>query len=308
MVRTRLLAVDPQGEWKGGPPLVSFEFFPPKTEEAEQKLWATIERLAPLAPRFVSVTYGAGGSTRERTHATVVRIRRETPLEPAAHLTCIASSRAEIDEIARRYAEAGIRHIVALRGDPPSGAAYAPHPEGYARAADLVAGLKRVADFEISVAAFPETHPEATSAAADLDNLKRKIDAGASRAITQFFFDPETYLRFVERVRAAGIHVPIVPGILPVTNFAQVKRFAALCGADVPDWIAAQFDGLDEDPETRRLVAASIAAEQCRLLQANGVNEFHFYTLNRADLTVAICHMLGARGRAPLGTERRAAG
>jgi methylenetetrahydrofolate reductase (NADPH) len=309
MSRTRLLAVDPQGEWKGGPPLVSFEFFPPKTDEAEQKLWATIERLAPLAPRFVSVTYGAGGSTRERTHATVVRIRRETTLEPAAHLTCVASSRAEIDEVAHHYAEAGIRHIVALRGDPPSGAAaYAPHPEGYAYAADLVAGLKRVADFEISVAAFPEVHPEARSAGADLDNLKRKIDAGANRAITQFFFDPDVYLSFVERVRAAGIHVPIVPGILPVTNFAQVKKFAALCGADVPDWIAAQFDGLDEDPETRRLVAASIAAEQCRLLQANGVNEFHFYTLNRADLTVAICHMLGVRGRTPLGTERRAAG
>jgi methylenetetrahydrofolate reductase (NADPH) len=308
MSRSRLLAVDPQGEWKGGPPLVSFEFFPPKTDEAEQKLWATIERLAPLAPRFVSVTYGAGGSTRERTHATVVRIRQETRLEPAAHLTCVASSRAEIDAIAERYAEAGIRHIVALRGDPPPGTAYAPHPEGYAWAADLVAGLKRVADFEISVAAFPEVHPEARSAEADLDNLKRKIDAGASRAITQFFFDPDVYLRFVERVRAAGIHVPIVPGILPVTNFAQVRKFAALCGAEVPDWIAAQFDGLDEDPETRRLVATSIAAEQCRLLQANGVNEFHFYTLNRADLTVAICHMLGVRGRAPLGTERRAAG
>jgi methylenetetrahydrofolate reductase (NADPH) len=309
MSRTRLLAVDPQGEWQGGPPLVSFEFFPPKTDEAEQKLWTTIERLAPLAPRFVSVTYGAGGSTRERTHATVVRLRRETALEPAAHLTCVGSSRAEIDEIARHYAEAGIRHIVALRGDPPAGASgYTPHPEGYAWAADLVAGLKRAGDFEISVAAFPETHPEAKSAAADLDNLKRKIDAGASRAITQFFFDVDVYLRFVERARAADILVPIVPGILPVTNFAQVKKFAALCGASVPDWIAAQFDGLDEDPETRRLVAASIAAEQCRLLQANGVNEFHFYTLNRADLTVAICHMLGVRGRAPTATERRAIG
>jgi methylenetetrahydrofolate reductase (NADPH) len=309
MSRTRLLAVDPQGEWTSGPPLVSFEFFPPKTDEAEQKLWATIERLAPLAPRFVSVTYGAGGSTRERTHATVVRIRRETTLEPAAHLTCVASSRAEIEEIARHYAEAGIRHIVALRGDPPAGGSgYAPHPEGYAYAADLVAGLKRVADFEISVAAFPEVHPEAASAAADLDNLKRKIDAGANRAITQFFFDPDVYLRFVDRVRAAGIDVPIVPGILPVTNFAQVKKFAAMCGAAVPDWIAAQFEGLDEDPETRRLVAASIAAEQCRLLQANGVKEFHFYTLNRADLTVAICHMLGVRGRVPAAAAERAAG
>jgi methylenetetrahydrofolate reductase (NADPH) len=305
----RLLAVDPHIAWKGGPPLVSFEFFPPKTDEAEKKLWATIERLAPLAPRFVSVTYGAGGSTRERTHATVVRIRRETTLEPAAHLTCVAASRAEIDEIAHRYAAAGIRHIVALRGDPPAGAGrYTPHPEGYAYAAELVAGLKRVADFEISVAAFPEVHPEAKSAAADLDNLKRKIDAGASRAITQFFFDPEVYLRFVDRARAAGIEVPIVPGILPVTNFAQVKKFAALCGADVPDWIAAQLEGLDEDPETRRLVAASIAAEQCRILQANGVDEFHFYTLNRADLTVAICHMLGVRGRVATASDRRAVG
>ena len=307
--RTRLLAVDPQGEWKSGPPLVSFEFFPPKTDEAEQKLWATIERLAPLGPRFVSVTYGAGGSTRERTHATVVRIRRETALEPAAHLTCVASSRAGIEEVAQRYAEAGIRHIVALRGDPQAGAGtYTPHADGYPYAADLVAGLKRIADFEISVAAFPEMHPEAPSAEADLDNLKRKIDAGANRAITQFFFDSDVYLRFVERARARGIHVPIVPGILPVTNFAQVKKFAAMCGAAVPDWIAAQFEGLDEDPETRRLVAASIAAEQCRLLQANGVNEFHFYTLNRADLTVAICHMLGVRGRVPNGGPQRAAG
>jgi methylenetetrahydrofolate reductase (NADPH) len=309
MSRTRLLAVDPQGEWKGGPPLVSFEFFPPKSDEAEQKLWATIERLAPLAPRFVSVTYGAGGTTRERTHATVVRIRRETAIEPAAHLTCVGASRSEIDEVARRYAEAGIRHIVALRGDPPAGTGgYVPHPGGYDWAADLVAGLKRVADFEISVAAFPEVHPEARSAADDLDNLKRKIDAGASRAITQFFFDVDVYLSFVERARAAGVHVPIVPGILPVTNFAQVKKFAAMCGAAVPDWIAAQFEGLDEDPETRRLVAASIAAEQCRLLQANGVNEFHFYTLNRADLTVAICHMLGVRGRQAAAADQRAIG
>jgi methylenetetrahydrofolate reductase (NADPH) len=294
----RLLAADPLGQAQGRPPRVSFEFFPPKTPEMEEKLWQTVKRLEPLAPRFVSVTYGAGGSTRERTHATVVRIRRETCLEPAAHLTCVGASRAEIDEVAERYLEAGIRHIVALRGDPPTGETrYAPHSHGYAYACDLVAGLKRVGDFEISVAAFPETHPEASSAQADLDNLKRKVDAGASRAITQFFFDVDVYLSFVERVRAAGIAIPIVPGILPVTNFAQVKKFAAMCGAAVPDWIAAQFEGLDEDPETRRLVAASIAAEQCRLLQANGVNEFHFYTLNRADLTVAICHMLGVRGR-----------
>jgi methylenetetrahydrofolate reductase (NADPH) len=303
---TGLLSADPLAGHREGPPLVSFEFFPPKTDEMEQKLWQTIERLEWLAPRFVSVTYGAGGSTRERTHSTVTRIRHETPLEPAAHLTCVGASRAEIDAVAERYWAAGIRHIVALRGDPPAGGAgYVPHPEGYAYAADLVAGLRRVGNFEISVAAFPERHPEAASAAADLDNLKRKIDAGANRAITQFFFNVDVYLRFVERARAAGIAVPIVPGILPVTNFAQVKKFAAQCGASVPVWMAAQFEGLDDDPETRRLVAASIAAEQCRLLQANGVNEFHFYTLNRADLTVAICHMIGVRGRPPVEAAPR---
>ncbi len=303
-----LLSSDPLAERGAAPPLVSFEFFPPKTDEMEEKLWQTIKRLEWLTPRFVSVTYGAGGSTRERTHATVTRIRRETRLEPAAHLTCVGASRAEIDAVAERYWAAGIRHIVALRGDPPSGeAGYRPHPEGYAYAADLVAGLRRAGDFEISVAAFPECHPEARSAGADLDNLKRKIDAGANRAITQFFFDVDVYVRFVEQARTAGITVPIVPGILPVTNFAQVKKFAAQCGAAVPAWMAAQFDGLDDDPETRRLVAASIAAEQCRLLQANGVREFHFYTLNRADLTVAICHMIGVRGRPPTGEARKAA-
>jgi methylenetetrahydrofolate reductase (NADPH) len=303
---TGLLSADPLVGRRERPPLVSFEFFPPKTDEMEQKLWQTIERLEWLAPRFVSVTYGAGGSTRERTHATVTRIRRETPLEPAAHLTCVGASRAEIDAVAEHYWAAGIRHIVALRGDPPAGGAgYLPHPEGYPYAADLVAGLRRVGDFEISVAAFPECHPEAASAKADLDNLKRKIDAGANRAITQFFFDVDVYLRFVERARAAGIAVPIVPGILPVTNFAQVKKFAAQCGASVPVWMATQFEGLDDDPETRRLVAASIAAEQCRLLQASGVNEFHFYTLNRADLTVAICHMIGVRGRPPVEAAPR---
>ncbi len=304
-----LLSSDPLAERGAAPPLVSFEFFPPKTDEMEEKLWQTIKRLEWLTPRFVSVTYGAGGSTRERTHATVTRIRRETRLEPAAHLTCVGASRAEIDAVAERYWAAGIRHIVALRGDPPSGeAGYRPHPEGYAYAADLVAGLRRAGDFEISVAAFPECHPEARSAGADLDNLKRKIDAGANRAITQFFFDVDVYVRFVEQARTAGITVPIVPGILPVTNFAQVKKFAAQCGAAVPAWMAAQFDGLDDDPETRRLVAASIAAEQCRLLQANGVREFHFYTLNRADWTVAICHMIGVRGRPPTGEARKAAG
>jgi methylenetetrahydrofolate reductase (NADPH) len=299
--RTALLSADPLAAPSEGPPLVSFEFFPPKNAEMEERLWQTVTRLAPLAPRFVSVTYGAGGSTRERTHATVVRIRRETRLEPAAHLTCVGASCGEIDAIAARYWEAGIRHVVALRGDPPADmGGYIAHPDGYARAADLVAGLRRAAPFEISVAAFPENHPEATSAEADLDNLKRKIDAGANRAITQFFFDVDIYLRFIERARSAGITVPIVPGILPVTNFAQVKKFAAQCGASVPGWMAAQFEGLDDDPETRRLVAASIAAEQCRLLQANGVREFHFYTLNRADLTVAICHMIGVRARPPV--------
>ena len=264
----------------------------------EGRLWEVVKRLEPLAPRFVSVTYGAGGSTRERTHATVRRIRHETALEPAAHLTCVAATRAEIDAVASDYWQAGIRHIVALRGDPPGGAQrYEPHSGGYAYAADLVAGLKRVADFEISVAAYPETHPEAQSAEHDLDNLKAKLDAGASRAITQFFFDVDLFLRFRDRAQAAGIRVSIVPGILPVTNFAQLKKMAATCGASIPEWMAGHFDGLDDDPETRRLVAASIAAEQCRRLHANGVHEFHFYTLNRADLTVAICHMLGVRAK-----------
>jgi len=294
--REALLGHDPMWLHGAERPLVSFEFFPPKTPEMEAKLWQAVKRLEPLAPRFVSVTYGAGGSTRERTHATVVRIRRETVLEPAAHLTCVGAARDEIDRVAEHYWEAGIRHVVALRGDPPSGhGRYAVHPGGYAYAADLVAGLRRVANFEVSVAAFPEMHPEARSAEADLDNLKRKIDAGATRAITQFFFDTEVYLRFVERARARGITVPIVPGILPVTNVAQTRKFAAQCGAAVPAWMAGLFEGLDDDPETRRLVAASIAIEQCRLLQAEGVREFHFYTLNRADLAVAICHMLGVR-------------
>ena len=275
---------------------VSFEFFPPKTEEAERALWACVQRLAPVRPAFVSVTYGAGGSTRERTHATVGRIRRETDLEPAAHLTCVGATRAEVDAIAKRYWAEGIRHIVALRGDPSDMAgAYRPHAEGYAYAADLIAGLKRIADFEISVAAYPETHPQAKSPQADLDNLKRKIDAGASRAITQFFFDTDVYFRFVDRARAAGIHVPIVPGILPVTNFTRVRDFARACGAAVPAWLADLFEGLDRDPDTRKLVAASVAAEQCRLLFAGGAREFHFYTLNRADLVYAICHILGVR-------------
>ncbi|MGH7091784.1 MAG: methylenetetrahydrofolate reductase [Stellaceae bacterium] len=302
MLAPSLLGNDPLREAPA--PQVSFEFFPPKSAEMEEKLWQTIERLAPLRPRFVSVTYGAGGSTRERTHATVHRIRHETRLEPAAHLTCVAAGRAEIEEIARLYWEGGVRHLVALRGDPPgSAASYRPRPEGYAYAADLVAGLLRIAPFDVSVAAYPETHPEAASAAADLDNLKRKLDAGARRAITQFFFEAETYLRFRDRAAASGIRVPIVPGILPVTNFVQVRKFAASCGAALPPWMPRLFAGLDDDPDTRRLVAASIAAELCRRLQAEGVSEFHFYTLNRADLIVAICHMIGVRAQEPAPAE-----
>jgi methylenetetrahydrofolate reductase (NADPH) len=277
-------------------PQLSFEFFPPKTDALETQLWSCIRRLEPLRPRFVSVTYGAGGTTQARTHATVARIVQETSLTPAAHLTCVGASRTEVDEVARAYWAAGVRHIVALRGDAPSGAAaYVPHPEGYAYAADLVEGLARVAPFEISVAAYPEGHPTALSADHDLDNLKRKIDAGATRAISQYFFDSETYLRFLDRCAAVGIWVPIVPGILPVTNFAQVRKFSAMCGAGVPDWMGRLFEGLDEDAETRRMVAAVVAAEQVRLLQANGVDEFHFYTLNRPDLVYAIAHILGVR-------------
>ncbi|HLI12637.1 MAG TPA: methylenetetrahydrofolate reductase [NAD(P)H] [Alphaproteobacteria bacterium] len=275
---------------------VSFEFFPPKTEEMERQLWNAIERLAPLMPRFVSVTYGAAGSTRERTHGTVRRIRRETRLEPAAHLTCVGATCDEVDSVARDYWAAGIRHIVALRGDPlPGSGRYRPHPGGYPYAVDLVAGLKRIADFEISVAAYPETHPEARDSAFDLDNLKRKVDAGATRAITQFFFDVDVYWRFVERARRAGIAVPIVPGILPVTNYGRVVQFAQSCGAGIPPWLAGLFEGLDGDPGTRQLVAATVAAEQCRQLHAGGIDEFHFYTLNRADLAYAICHILGLR-------------
>ncbi len=275
---------------------VSFEFFPPKSAEMEEKLWTVIERLAPLQPKFVSVTYGAGGTTRERTHATVRRIRQETALEPAAHLTCIGADRGEIDAIVRDYWDHGIRHLVALRGDIP--ADYRdryPSATGYNYASELVAGIRRVADFEISVAAYPEGHPESDGIGAELDNLKRKIDAGATRAITQFFFDAETYCRFLDRALAAGITVPIVPGILPVTNFAQTVKFAALCGASIPSWMSALFSELDTDPETRRLVAASVAVELCQKLAGQGVRDFHFYTMNRADLTVAICHRLGIR-------------
>jgi methylenetetrahydrofolate reductase (NADPH) len=261
-----------------------------------ETLWQSVKRLEPLKPRFVSVTYGAGGTTRERTHNTVTRINSETLLSAAAHLTCVGATREEVNRVAQEYWDAGIRHIVALRGDAPDDAAgYTPHPGGYDYASDLVAGLRDVGDFEISVAAYPEVHPESASVSDDLDNLKRKLDAGATRAVTQYFFEAEVYLRFVERVRKAGIDVEIVPGILPVTNFAQVQKFSAMCGTTVPVWMADLFEGLDDDPDTRRLVAATTAAEQCRTLQAEGIDAFHFYTLNRAGLSFAICHILGVR-------------
>jgi methylenetetrahydrofolate reductase (NADPH) len=275
---------------------VSFEFFPPGDADMEATLWKSVERLAPLAPRFVSVTYGADGSTRERTHKVITRIQRETALTGAPHLTCVDAPRGEVLDIARRYWDQGIRHLVALRGDPPKGdTRYAPHPDGFAYAADLVAGLKSVADFDISVAAYPEVHPEAPSPQFDLDNLKRKIDAGASRAITQFFYDVDAFLRFRDLCERARIDVAIVPGILPITRFPQVLRFAARAGASIPEWLQHRFHGLDDDAETRRLIAASVAIEQVQALAQEGVREFHFYTLNRAELTYAICHALGVR-------------
>jgi methylenetetrahydrofolate reductase (NADPH) len=277
---------------------VSFEFFPPKSEKMEGQLWEAITELAPLAPSFVSVTYGAGGSTRERTHATVARIVKETDLVPAAHLTCVAASKAEIAEIAEQYWEAGVRHIVALRGDPPAGAGgtFEPHPEGYASAAELVAGLKAIRDFDISVAAYPEVHPEAVSAEADLDNLKRKLDAGATRAITQFFFSTDAYFRFLDKALAAGITAPILPGIMPVTSFAAIRRMSA--NTEIPAWMEALFEGLDDRPGPRALVSAVAAADLCRRLYAGGVRDFHFYTLNKAEQAYAICHLLGLRPKA----------
>jgi methylenetetrahydrofolate reductase (NADPH) len=277
-------------------PKVSFEFFPPNSPAMEATLWQSVERLAPLAPRFVSVTYGADGSTRDRTHNIVTRIARETRLLSAPHLTCVGASAADVQSVAHQYWQEGIRHIVALRGDPPQGSVgYVPFPGGYEYAVDLVRGLREVADFDISVAAYPEGHPEAPSPAFDLDNLKRKLDAGASRAITQFFFDAELFLRFRDRCVAAGIDAPIVPGILPINKFSQMLRFAGLCGASVPDWLHERFAGLDEDDETRRLIAANTAIELVTTLQRHGVDEFHFYTLNRAELTYAICYSLGLR-------------
>ncbi|WP_425228217.1 methylenetetrahydrofolate reductase [NAD(P)H] [Sphingomonas sp.] len=280
---------------------VSFEFFPPKTEKMDEQLWASVRTLEPLGPRFVSVTYGAGGSTRERTHATVARIQRETLLAAAAHLTCVEATRDEIDGIAQEYWAAGVRHIVALRGDPPvAGTRYAAHPGGYENAAALVAGLKRLHPFELSVAAYPERHPDSGHARADLDNLKRKLDAGATRGITQFFFEAETFFRFRDAAAAAGIDADLVPGIMPVMNVASVLRMSAMTGTAVPGWLGRLFEGLDERPEARQLVAATVAAELCRKLYAGGVRQFHFYTLNRAELAYAICHLLGVRPRAPV--------
>lgn len=277
-------------------PSVSFEFFPPNTEAMEATLWTSIERLADLDPAFVSVTYGADGSTRERTHTAVERIIRDTKLTPAPHLTCVGASRGEIDDIARDYWDMGVRHLVALRGDAPKGSdAYVPHADGYAYGSDLVKGLRNIADFDISVAAYPEIHPEAPNADFDLENLKRKLGAGASRAITQFFFDADIFLRFRDRCSATGIESSIVPGILPITRFPQLERFAKMCGASVPGWLRRRFEGLDDDEDTRQMIAASVAIEQVRALQKEGIEEFHFYTLNRSDLTYAICHALGVR-------------
>lgn len=281
------------------PPRVSFEFFPPKTPEMEASLWDSIGRLAPLGPSFVSVTYGAGGSTRERTHATLKRIVDETALKPAAHLTCVSATREEVDDVVRAYRDAGVRHIVALRGDPAGGlgAAYEPHPGGYAQTSDLVAGIRAIGDFEVTVSAYPEKHPESPSLAADIDALKKKVDAGATRAITQFFFDNDIYLRYLDKVRAAGIDIPILPGIVPVQNFRQTANFAAKTGASVPAWLAERFDGLDDDAATRRLVAAAVCAEQVIDLIDRGVTDLHFYTMNKADLVYAVCHLVGLRAR-----------
>jgi methylenetetrahydrofolate reductase (NADPH) len=278
---------------------VSFEFFPPKTEKMADTLWESIQTLAPLEPRFVSVTYGAGGSTRERTHATVERILKETPLTPAAHLTCVGAPREEIDAIAREYWDLGVRNIVALRGDSPeAGIPYRPHPDGYRDATELVAGLKQVAPFDVSVAAYPEVHPDSSSRAFDLENLKRKVNAGADRAITQFFFSADCFFRFQDEAAAAGIDIEIVPGILPVSNVATTRRFAQSCGARIPEWLDGLFEGLDDLPSARQLIAATVAAELCGQLYAGGVRHFHFYTLNRAELSYAICHLLGVRAQA----------
>ena len=283
--------------WPRGHFEISYEFFPPKTAEMEIQLWETINRLSALQPRFVSVTYGAGGSTRERTHAIVARIVKDTSIKPAAHLTCVSSSRNEIDNVIRAYWDAGVRHIVALRGDPPAGvgAAFEPHPHGYQTSTELVRGIRAIGDFEISVSTYPEGHPESSSIEDDLDALQSKIDAGATRAITQFFFENDFYFRFLDKARARGIMIPIVPGIMPVRNFRQVAAFAKKAGASMPQWLADRFEGLESDPETHSLVAATTAADQVLALARAGVSEFHFYTNNRADLVFAICHLLGVR-------------
>jgi methylenetetrahydrofolate reductase (NADPH) len=296
-----MLAVPVRPSRSGAPVRVSFEFFPPKTEEMEKTLWEAIARLEPIGPSFVSVTYGAGGTTRERTHATVARLVRETSLKPAAHLTCVGATCADLDAVVRDYAEAGVRHIVALRGDPAAGAGapYEASPEGYQSTADLVAGVKAIGGIEVSVAAYPEKHPQSPNLLHDVELLKRKVDAGADRAITQFFFDNSVYLRFLDVAAAAGITIPIVPGIVPVQNFKQTAGFARRAGASVPGWLADRFEGLDNDPVTRRLVAAAVCAEQVVDLIDRGVREFHFYTMNRADLVFAICHLIGLRARAP---------
>ncbi|HEY8262194.1 MAG TPA: methylenetetrahydrofolate reductase [NAD(P)H] [Methylosinus sp.] len=292
---------DARTSWPPGHFDISYEFFPPKTPEMEIQLWDSIARLAPLQPKFVSVTYGAGGSTRERTHNIVARLVAETDILPAAHLTCVSASRAEIDEIVRGYWNAGVRHIVALRGDPPTGVGtqFEPHPDGYRSSTELVRGIREIADFEISVSTYPEGHPESRSIDDDLDALASKIDAGATRAITQFFFENEVYFRFLDKARARGITIPIVPGIMPVQNFKQTANFARKAGASVPNWLADRFEGLDDDPVTRRLIAAAVAAEQVLGLAEAGVKEFHFYTNNRADLVFAICHLLGVRPVSP---------
>lgn len=282
---------------------ISLEFFPPKNDKMEQSLWASIKRLAPLEPKFVSVTYGAGGSTRERTHATVSRIVKETDLKPAAHLTCVGASKAEVNEVVHSYWDAGVKHIVALRGDPASGPGtkYEPHPEGYQTTAALIAGIKAIAPFEVSVGGYPETHPESPSRAADLDHLKAKVDAGADRIITQFFFDNAIFLNFLEDARKAGIWVPIVPGLVAIHNFKQISSFAARTGASMPPWLARRFEGLEGDPVTAQLVAAAVAAEQATDLVDEGIKHLHFYTLNKADLVYAICHLLGLRPRSNAG-------
>jgi methylenetetrahydrofolate reductase (NADPH) len=303
---TDLQAVFDKAQAQKTRPAVSFEFFPPKTAEAEEKLWGVIQRLAPLSPSFVSVTYGAGGTTRDRTHRTVARIASDTALKPAAHLTCVAASRAEVDGVLQDYWAAGVRHIVALRGDPPGGIgeAYHPHPDGYINAADLVAGVKRAGDFEVSVAVYPERHPNSANWDVEIDNFKRKLDAGATRGISQFFYEADHYLRFRDRLAAAGVTAKIVPGVMPVTNFKGLVKMAAGCGASVPDWFHTLFDGLDNDPETRTLVAAATTGELCARLQVEGVEEFHFYTLNRAELTMALCRMLGVRAAAGSETAK----